>query len=90
MAEAKRLWEIDRLKGDLVTLQAALVMSQRHMRDGNDKLGLAYVLQCVAMAESLELFTRHAEIDTKMGTARTVTAWGMWNWQMSDSASLGP
>jgi hypothetical protein len=90
MAEAKRLWEIDRSRGDLVTLQAALIMSQRHMRDGNDKLGLAYMLQSVAMAENLEIFITPAKTDTKMGIARAVTAWGLWNWQMSGGPSLTP
>src|ERR1700735_653351 len=81
MAEARRLWDLEVGRNKLTTIQAAAVMSLRHIADGTDKIGLSYIVQAVTMAEHMSLFTSNENEDTKSDIARAVTAWSLFSWQ---------
>ncbi|KAI1777970.1 hypothetical protein F4818DRAFT_447889 [Hypoxylon cercidicola] len=59
LAEAKRLWEVESRKDSahLTTIQAAIVLSIVANTTAMDKVGTSYLLQAIAMATSLNLFS---------------------------------
>ncbi|KAI2465995.1 hypothetical protein F4781DRAFT_445511 [Annulohypoxylon bovei var. microspora] len=84
LAEAKRLWEIEggSRPGKLTTIQAAIVLSIVATTTAMDKVGTSYLLQGMAMATNLKLFTATCGTrDGEMRKARAFTAWGLFCWQ---------
>ncbi|KAI0887566.1 uncharacterized protein GGS22DRAFT_186400 [Annulohypoxylon maeteangense] len=84
LAEAKRLWEIESgsVPGKLTTIQAAIILSIVATTTAMDKVGTSYLLQAMAMATNINLFT--ATCGTRDGItrkARAFTAWGLFCWQ---------
>ncbi|KAI0180537.1 hypothetical protein GGR52DRAFT_531750 [Hypoxylon sp. FL1284] len=84
LAEAKRLWEVESRKDtpSLTTIQAAIVLSIVATTTAMDKVGTSYLLQAIAMAASLDMFSATMGTDNeKMRRARAFTAWGLFCWQ---------
>lgn len=83
-AEAKRLWELERPgKSRLTTIQAAIVLNIVVNLNGLDRIGHAYLVQALAMAHDLKLFDVPQPLESdKMRKSRTITAWGLFNWQV--------
>ena len=87
MAEAKRLWELER-PGEihLTTIQTALVLNIVVSVNGLDRIVHTYLLQALVIAHELDLFgTPQAPADDKTQKARTVTAWPLFNFQVARS-----
>ncbi|KAI1393371.1 uncharacterized protein F4822DRAFT_9754 [Hypoxylon trugodes] len=83
-AEAKRLWDIESRKStcSLTTIQAAVIMGIVALTTATDKVGTSYLLQAMAMAVSLDIFSPNAGTNNvKMQRARALTAWGLYCWQ---------
>lgn len=84
LAEAKRLWELESRKDSakLTTIQAAIVLSIVATTTAMDKVGTSYLLQAMAMATSLGMFTATMGTESeKVRRARAFTAWGLFCWQ---------
>ncbi|KAI1102600.1 hypothetical protein F4804DRAFT_334096 [Jackrogersella minutella] len=84
LAEARRLWEIESTirPGSLTTIQAAVVLSIVATTTAMDKVGTSYLLQAMAMATNLDLFSVTAGTQNEeTRRARSVTAWGLFCWQ---------
>lgn len=87
LAEAKRLWESDRGKRRLTTMQAAMVIHAVVAMNGADALGwLLYVKPTLLLAQEIGLFRKsQREMDRTMRAAREHTAWTLFIWQRSVS-----
>ncbi|KAI1641662.1 uncharacterized protein F4817DRAFT_45273 [Daldinia loculata] len=84
LAEAKRLWELEcqRNTGSLPTIQAAIILGIVALTTAMDKVGTSYLLQAMAMAEEMDLFSPHAGTnDESLRRVRALTAWGIYTWQ---------
>lgn len=84
LAEAKRLWEIESgvVPAKLTTIQASVVLSIVATTTAMDKVGTSYLLQAMAMATNLHLFTDTCGTrDGENRKARAFTAWGLFCWQ---------
>ncbi|KAI1378381.1 hypothetical protein F4677DRAFT_466122 [Hypoxylon crocopeplum] len=84
LAEAKRLWELESRRGvgSLTMIQGAIVLSISATTTAMDKVGTAYLLQAMAMATNMDIFSATTGTDNeKMRRARAFTAWGLFTWQ---------
>ncbi|KAF2096473.1 nitrate assimilation regulatory protein nirA [Rhizodiscina lignyota] len=65
-AEAKRLWEMERMEETcLTTIQAASMINIMYIMYSMDKLGMTYGVQAVAMANKLGLFGPTTQFKSK-------------------------
>ncbi|KAH6607270.1 hypothetical protein Trco_003583 [Trichoderma cornu-damae] len=86
LAEAKRLWEQESNKVDLVTVQAATLLNLIYSHNGMDKVGMPYLTQALKIAQQIDLFGDNAnEKNGRMVHARVFTAWALFNWQCIQS-----
>ncbi|KAF2728171.1 hypothetical protein EJ04DRAFT_109897 [Polyplosphaeria fusca] len=91
--EARRLWEVGEGRASLPRLQAALLLFMVLGKHGRDKVGHVFLLEACRMARELGLFRLgHASAPAsqttsskKMGKVRCVTAWALFNFQLSMS-----
>ncbi|KAL7626163.1 hypothetical protein AAE478_002933 [Parahypoxylon ruwenzoriense] len=84
LAEAKRLWEVESRKtvSSLTTIQAAIVLSIVATTTAMDRVGTSYLLQAIAMAYNLDIFSATAGTrNVSVRKARAFTAWGLFCWQ---------
>lgn len=81
LAEAKRLWELERDVDRITTVQAALLLNHVYNMSGADKLGWDYTIQAVRMAQRLNLFKASNDPKGSMKDARDFTAWVVFSWQ---------
>jgi len=82
LAEAKRLWEVERENGLLTTVQAGVIICALSNANGVDKVGWSYLVQAVAIARQLQLFSKGtATTSKKAHLAHSFTAWGMFSYQ---------
>lgn len=82
LAEAIRLWELENIRVDLVTVQAATLLNLVYSHNGMDKIGEVYLNHALQKAQQLDLFGDHATIDNeRMFHARVFSAWALFNWQ---------
>ncbi|KAI8966706.1 hypothetical protein F5Y11DRAFT_307617 [Daldinia sp. FL1419] len=84
LAEAKRLWELESQRGtrSLPTIQAAIILGIVALTTAMDKVGTSYLLQAMAMAEEMDLFSAHAGTENESARkVRALTAWGVYTWQ---------
>jgi len=82
LAEAKRLWELERDVPQLTTAQAGMIIAATSTADGVDKVGSAYLAQSVAIGRQLGLFSKdEGTTKRKMRLARSFTAWGLFTYQ---------
>ncbi|KAH7130570.1 hypothetical protein B0J11DRAFT_523464 [Dendryphion nanum] len=83
-AEAKRLWELERI-GDtrhLTTIQAVQILSLIMDFNGIDQIGRTYTAHALSMAHDLNLFKSAQSVKNKnMQKARIWTAWSLYTWQ---------
>ena len=85
-AEAKRLWEVERMEeASLTTLRSAIVISILYNMYSMDNVVMTYSVQPVTMAKELNLFGTPAVTDSRMRNAHDHTAWCLfcWNKQVS-------
>lgn len=83
MAEAKRLWDMERGINRLTTVQAGPILYLALAICGADKIGSSYLIQSVAMAENLGLFqSTGSPVEGKAQDARDFTAWAIFSTQM--------
>ncbi|KAL7790796.1 hypothetical protein V8C37DRAFT_176366 [Trichoderma ceciliae] len=86
LAEARRLWEQEWDKVDLVTVQAAALLNLIYSHNGMDKIGQPYLMQALKIAQQMGLFGDHSkEKNERMVHARVFTAWALFNWQCIQS-----
>lgn len=82
LAEAIRLWELERTKVDLVTVQAATLLNLVYSHNGMDKIGEIYLNHALNKARQMDLFGDHATVDNeRVFHARVFSAWALFNWQ---------
>ncbi|PHH65848.1 hypothetical protein CDD81_1217 [Ophiocordyceps australis] len=83
LAEAKRLWELERGEAyKITTIQAGAVLSICCNMNGADKVGNYYLYQSIAMAEDLGLFSQRFESQSpKLRAVYATTAWSLFSWQ---------
>lgn len=82
LAEAIRLWELEKTRVDLVTVHAATLLNLVYSHNGMDKIGEIYLNHALDKARQLDLFGDHATIDNqRMFHARVFSAWSLFNWQ---------
>lgn len=65
-------------------MQAALIMALSSSMDSMDMVASKYLEQCVAMAQSMDLFGSYSEIRNRSCSRRrvyTVTAWAIYGFQ---------
>ena len=87
-AEVRRLWDMESDDGDLLKIQAGLVMSLASNVSGIDKVGWRHVEQAVDAAKAIRLFDPPPEGElrpnataAKMEASRALTAWAVFCWQ---------
>ncbi|UKZ84703.1 uncharacterized protein TrAFT101_000603 [Trichoderma asperellum] len=86
LAEAIRLWELENIRVDLVTVQAATLLNLVYSHNGMDKIGEVYLNHALQKAQQLDLFGDHATIDNeRMFHARVFSAWALFDWQCIQS-----
>ncbi|KAL9488234.1 hypothetical protein ACSS6W_000511 [Trichoderma asperelloides] len=86
LAEAIRLWELENVRVDLVTVQAATLLNLVYSHNGMDKIGEVYLNHALKKAQQLDLFGDHATIDNeRMFHARVFSAWALFDWQCIQS-----
>ncbi|KAH7264601.1 hypothetical protein B0J15DRAFT_511621 [Fusarium solani] len=83
LAEAKRLWELERYsRKRITTLQAGAIICISCNIDGIDKIGASYLAQCIAMGVDMGLFTQtFASRSLRQRTVYAMTAWSLFAWQ---------
>ncbi|RSL52669.1 hypothetical protein CEP54_010772 [Fusarium duplospermum] len=83
MAEAKRLWELERdSRKRITTLQAGGVICVACNMDGIDKVGASYLAQSIAMGVDMGLFSETFESRSlRQRTVYAMTAWSLFSWQ---------
>ncbi|KAI8714859.1 Zn(2)-C6 fungal-type domain-containing protein [Fusarium sp. LHS14.1] len=83
LAEAKRLWELERnSRKRITTLQAGAIICISCNIDGIDKIGASYLAQCIAMGVDMGLFTQtFASKSSRQCTVYAMTAWSLFAWQ---------
>lgn len=81
-AEAKRLWELEKNRGNrITTIQSAGLINVIYNMQSMDKLGMIYTVQAVAMAQDLGIFGALAPtFPHKMQESYGFTAWSLFNW----------
>ncbi|KAM3464907.1 hypothetical protein NHJ6243_001973 [Beauveria neobassiana] len=80
-AEARRLWDMDRLEPDSVTtIQAGMIMNIIYNVYSMDKVALSYGAQASAMAYKMGLFKLPDEVTDppSLQIVRDFTAWGLY------------
>jgi hypothetical protein len=50
--------------------------------NGVDRVGLSYLIQAIGMAHQMQLFTESGTMGKEMRSARALTAWGLFSWQL--------
>jgi hypothetical protein len=79
MAEARRLWERERSREHITSVQAAAIIGYVLNCDGVDKVGFHYLRASIDMARQMGLFSRDTAImDVKKRAVFTTTAWGLF------------
>ncbi|KAK5997432.1 Nitrogen assimilation transcription factor nit-4-like protein [Cladobotryum mycophilum] len=83
LAEAKRIWELERNgKPKITTIQAGALICINSNMDGIDVIGLEYLRQAIAMAQKFGLFSeRFEDCDAKQRVSYSLTAWSLYAWQ---------
>lgn len=82
VAEARRLWELERGQMELTTIHAAMIIHLIYEMNGFDKLGWPYTVEAIAIARDLHLFEPCPDGDDgDMRAARLYTAWSLFAWQ---------
>lgn len=85
LAEARRLWELERESGaiTLPMAQSAALLNIEYNHNGMDKVGYASLKQAITMARDLGIFDAdvQAQIRSKqMRKAREFFAWALFSW----------
>ncbi|KAM3494163.1 hypothetical protein MY3957_002615 [Beauveria namnaoensis] len=82
LAEARRLWDLERELGPrLTTIQSALLFNIIYNMQSMDKLGMTFTLQAISMAQSLGMLsTLCTSRPIKMRASLAFTAWSLFNW----------
>ncbi|KAF2652047.1 hypothetical protein K491DRAFT_719302 [Lophiostoma macrostomum CBS 122681] len=92
--EAMRLWESEERKDSLTSLQSAMLLYLVLGKNGRDKVGYTLLVDACRMARNLGLSCESTSAyvlkpsgvsDDRWGTARAVTAWALFNFQLSMS-----
>ncbi|TQV99012.1 C6 transcription factor [Cordyceps javanica] len=79
IAEGKRLWDMEAGTARLTTVHAGLLLYLAHALCGKDGVGKSYLIQSVAIAESLGIFKRDGgRVGDRAQDARDFTAWAMF------------
>ncbi|KAM3534742.1 hypothetical protein MY4038_001995 [Beauveria bassiana] len=82
LAECRRLWELEIGNSSLTNIQAATILSLTYNMNGLDKVGWTYMIQAIAAAESIDLFSDVPDSDSqKIKVVKTFTAWGLYGFQ---------
>jgi hypothetical protein len=83
LAEAKRLWELQVVKGqhrNLPSIQAAILINVVYNVCGLDKLGNVYGVQGLLLAQEIGLFGGNAHIQPeRLRCAANFSAWALFN-----------
>ena len=82
LAEAKRLLEIETGINKITTVQAASILQLTYSKNAVDKVGWAYSVQAITMAEKMDLFSTWLKAGSKKWRiVQTMTVWGLFSWQ---------
>ncbi|RSL48676.1 hypothetical protein CEP51_015601 [Fusarium floridanum] len=83
LAEAKRLWELERnSRKRITTRQAGAIICVTCNIDGIDKIGTSYLAQSIAMGVEMGLFSQtFASRSLRQRTVYAMTAWSVFAWQ---------
>lgn len=83
LAEAKRLWELQRdSRKRITTLQAGAIICVACNIDGIDKVGASYLAQSIVMGVDMGLFSQtFASRSLRQRTVYAMTAWSLFAWQ---------
>ncbi|RKL34074.1 hypothetical protein BFJ72_g9561 [Fusarium proliferatum] len=81
LAEARRLWELEMGHAKLTNIQAAIVLAVVYDANGRDEEGRAYLVQAVAAAYAMQLFSSQKNSDDREFNSRAATAWGLFGLQ---------
>jgi hypothetical protein len=82
LAEAKRLWETERMQNKfLTTLQATLIINLIYNSDSMDQLGITYAIKAIAMAHELKIFGPLTSVKSeRRRQSYSFTAWCLYSW----------
>ncbi|CAO2647272.1 Nn.00g081940.m01.CDS01 [Neocucurbitaria sp. VM-36] len=92
--EARRLWDLEEGKDSLTKLQAGICLFMVLGKYGRDKVGYTFLLEACRIGRDLGLFQSQpvgaspqlsSEAQRKWGNVRAVTAWALFNFQLSMS-----
>ncbi|KAI5928338.1 hypothetical protein F4810DRAFT_719950 [Camillea tinctor] len=81
LAEALRLYDLERSNPTITTVQATALIHLEYFINGVDELGRPYLKDSIEMACRLGIFNPNIYRDQEWQSVVEVTAWGLFNWQ---------
>ncbi|KAI1637477.1 hypothetical protein F4809DRAFT_649889 [Biscogniauxia mediterranea] len=81
LAEARRLYDLERLNPTLTTVQATTIIHLEYCINGVDELGRLYLQDAIDMAWRLGIFRPDPTRSREWQLVAETTAWGLFNWQ---------
>ncbi len=81
LAEARRLFDLERASPSITTVQGAAVINLTCNINGTDDIGCLYLRMSLEMAETMGMFSGNSGKGGEWQLASAVTAWGLFNWQ---------
>lgn len=82
LAEAKRLWELEKDEPRITTIQAGILFNVFHNLCGLDEIGQPYRLQAIELARQMRLFeTTVTKRSERMQKSMAFLAWTLFNWE---------
>ncbi|KAI0596077.1 hypothetical protein F4775DRAFT_566407 [Biscogniauxia sp. FL1348] len=81
LAEARRLYDLERLNPALTTVQATIIIHLEYCINGVDELGRLYLQEAVDMAWHLGIFKPNPTRSREWQLVAETTAWALFNWQ---------
>lgn len=81
LAEARRLWELERDQDTLVVAEAAMLLHIAYCHNGIDQLGHDYLLCGLSIGQAIGLFDQGPlSEDQTMSDAMVFAAWSFYRW----------
>ena len=82
VAEAKRLWELEADEPRLSTIQAGVIFNVYYNLCGLDKIGQAYRIKAITLAQQIQLFDCTVnKLGARVRDRWAYTAWALFNWE---------
>ncbi|KAI1097578.1 hypothetical protein F4804DRAFT_347071 [Jackrogersella minutella] len=81
LAEARRLFELERANPTITTVQAAAILNLTCNLNGIDDISWYYTYNAFEMAQEMSLFSPSSDENQEWQVVAGITAWCLFNWQ---------